>query len=242
MSNRKILILETEEIPVKELTNILEGANFQMITNVASSLDLSKYLAESQIDCALLNYDYLLQHDKNELLEALKKNQVPTIFLFKSAKTDSPDLTDYPLNYRIIGEKFSAETLLKQIENTIFLKNKEEYLELKQQALEEEFIFLKNGSQLEKIKAREILYIISDGNYSMVQTEDRKYAIKISLKKLAKELPSELFVRIHRSYIVQIAKIDKIDIAENQVIIGKNTFPLGRYYKADILGRFKKLG
>ncbi|MFT4758657.1 MAG: DNA-binding LytR/AlgR family response regulator [Paraglaciecola sp.] len=237
-----ILILENDDELSIELSEMLQRAGFQGIVKVDNIDDIDVLLAEKQIDFTIVGFSFLERNGKMAVLKKFETANIPVICLFPNESFDNEDLLTTNQPYALIGEVFSEKSLRKTIENTLFSNKKEEYLTLRKRLLLDDHIYIKTGSQLEKINVSKILCVSSDGNYSMVQTEERKYAIKRSLKKMLEELPSESFIQIHRGYLVQRAKISKVNIAENKVFIGEQVFPLGRYYKSDVLSRLNKLG
>lgn len=101
--------------------------------------------------------------------------------------------------------------------------------------------FIRTNHMLSKVGFSEIQWIHSEGNYCFIHTAARKFALKMSLKKLSEKLQSNQFLRIHKSFIVRIDCIDKIDVSEHAVIVGKHTLPLGKVYKEFLLKRLEVL-
>jgi DNA-binding LytR/AlgR family response regulator len=95
--------------------------------------------------------------------------------------------------------------------------------------------FIRNHHQLIRVKWMDIHWLHADGNYCHVVTASRKYAVKSSMKKLASRLPLDLFLRIHKAYIIRIDSIEKIDTKDNVVTIGDQMLPIGRMYKERLL-------
>jgi len=97
------------------------------------------------------------------------------------------------------------------------------------EAAQKDFIFVKSGSQFEKISFAEILYIEGMKDYLRIHTPAKKVMTLMSFSEIEKMLPSENFVRIHKSYIVAINKIEVIDRAF--VKIGGNNLPIGDVFR-----------
>lgn len=95
--------------------------------------------------------------------------------------------------------------------------------------------FIKENNILKKIPYDVVLWIKAEGNYSMVHTENKRYVLKISLKKVLDQLPDDRFLQIHRAHIVDILKIDDIDIANSELTVNGKKLPIGRSYKDDLL-------
>ncbi|MCD9586140.1 LytR/AlgR family response regulator transcription factor [Tenacibaculum maritimum] len=93
---------------------------------------------------------------------------------------------------------------------------------------QDSFIFLKVEKKLVKVKYVNMLYIQSLKDYIKVYTEEGNYIVHKSLTNILEELPSQKFLRIHRSYIISLEKVKSIE--GNSVEIGAVRIPIGRKY------------
>ena len=100
-----------------------------------------------------------------------------------------------------------------------------------------EYIFLKVGFKIRKVEIREILFVEGMKDYIQIHTGKEKIMTLLSFAGLAKLLPEQKFVRVHRSYMVALDKIDHIE--KNRITIGDQDIPISDTY-ADAF--FKKLG
>ena len=99
-------------------------------------------------------------------------------------------------------------------------------------------LFVRDGSKLVKIELKEVLYIKAEANYVSVVMQDRKVLTLMTLKELVKKLP-EYFQRVHRSFVVNISKIDTIEVGSlkiNQVEI-----PISNSYEKILLNKINLL-
>ncbi|HNV67989.1 MAG TPA: LytTR family DNA-binding domain-containing protein, partial [Bacteroidales bacterium] len=101
----------------------------------------------------------------------------------------------------------------------------------------EEEIFIKKGSSLVRLKLKEILFVEALENYVSVNTRDEKYTIHFTMRGIEQQLPSSLFVRIHRSYLVNKSVIRSITENSLTIAIGGNTkiLPVGKSYRDGIM-------
>ena len=93
---------------------------------------------------------------------------------------------------------------------------------------EEPFIFLKVDKKMMKIKLNDILYIESLKDYIKVFTLTENYLVHKSMTSISEELPSDIFLRIHRSFTIAINKITSVE--GNSIEINKKRIPIGRNY------------
>jgi DNA-binding LytR/AlgR family response regulator len=102
-----------------------------------------------------------------------------------------------------------------------------------------DFIFVNVDKRFVKIKIPEILLIEAKGDYISIKTDQKIYVVYSTLKKINSKLPSGLFLRIHRSYIINTAEI--IDIEDNSVLIKKHIIPISRSHKTELMKRLNLL-
>lgn len=87
-------------------------------------------------------------------------------------------------------------------------------------------LYINIDRRLIKLKLNEILVVEAKGDYIDIKLESEDYRVHTTLKKIKEKLPDEIFMQIHRSYIINFSKI--IDIEDNSVLIGKNVVPISR--------------
>jgi DNA-binding LytR/AlgR family response regulator len=102
-------------------------------------------------------------------------------------------------------------------------------------------VFVRVQNYLQKIRVEEICWIHADGNYCYLHLEQKRFALKTSLKRLIKKLPEGHFVRIHKSYVVRLKNVEKIDVQTNELCIGSTTLPIGRTFRPDLLDQINIL-
>jgi len=95
--------------------------------------------------------------------------------------------------------------------------------------------FIKQNNIYKKVPFDTVLWIKAEGNYSMVHVDNKRYVLKISLKKVMEQLPKKLFLQVHRAYIVYLSKIENIDVSNNELTVSGHKIPLGRSYRDDLL-------
>ncbi len=99
-------------------------------------------------------------------------------------------------------------------------------------------IFIKKNSALVRLKYEQILWIEALENYVIFNTFNEKYTIHFTMKSIEQKLPSNMFTRVHRSFIVNTRSINIIE--DNSIIIntkeGNKTIPIGKSYKDKLMG------
>ncbi len=104
-------------------------------------------------------------------------------------------------------------------------------------APEEKSVLIKSGYDYIHIKEDDILFIKSEGDYSFVYASNKKYLASDSLKHWEETLNQKNFVRVHKSYMVNVTKLDKV--GSSNIEIGEHLIPVGRVYKKSFLERIR---
>ncbi|MFH1999716.1 MAG: response regulator transcription factor [Planctomycetota bacterium] len=96
----------------------------------------------------------------------------------------------------------------------------------------EDYIFLGADKSEHKVRFSSIRYVEGSGNFVKVFTDEKMIRTPETLTAIAGNLPKERFLRIHKSFIVSIDRIDRFQ--GNTVEVGKDRLPIGKYYKKDV--------
>jgi DNA-binding LytR/AlgR family response regulator len=104
---------------------------------------------------------------------------------------------------------------------------------------EQGFVFVKDNGVLKRIAIDDIIFLEAMGDYVKVHTPQKFHVVHATLKSIEEKLPSSKFIRVHRSYIVAINKIDYIQ--EGAISIGKTTIPVADTHKSNLNKRLNLL-
>jgi DNA-binding LytR/AlgR family response regulator len=190
-------------------------------------------------------------NDGFQALDAIQELKPQLIFLdinmpgltgleLLSSLSNPPEViftTAYP-EFAVQGYDFNiCDYLLKPIPYDRFLKavNKaKEHLKTKQtDGKSDDFIFVKSDKKYFKVKFNDIFYIEGLKDYVIIKTPTSRIVSLQTMKYLEERLPKHLFIRIHRSYIVNIEKIISLDNYELQ--IDTTSLPIGKNYKDELI-------
>jgi DNA-binding LytR/AlgR family response regulator len=95
---------------------------------------------------------------------------------------------------------------------------------------EDEFIFIRDSNVVRRLKIDDILYAEAMGDYVKLHTPQKFYAIHTTLRAVEERLPSSKFIRVHRSYIASLQKIDTIQ--DGALVINGKAVPVADAYRA----------
>lgn len=101
----------------------------------------------------------------------------------------------------------------------------------------DEEIFIKKGSSLVKLKLKDIIFIEALENYVTLTTKDDKFTIHFTMKAIENQVPSGIFIRVHRSYIINKSMIQAIKENSLDLTVGDTTrsIPVGKSFRDDLL-------
>jgi len=140
-------------------------------------------------------------------------------------------------------EKKVTDYLVKPIEYARFLQathEAEHNIEVKRAATQErkEF-YVRTDAKIVRIPFQKILFVEALADYVIIQTEAKKHIVHFTMKGIVSRLPEDDFVRTHRSYIVNLDKIEALE--DNSILIGEKYIPIGASYKDALLDRLNFL-
>jgi len=225
----KCLIVEDEPIAQEILESYIQKTDlFEISGQLNNALEAFSFLQKNTIDLLFLDIK-MPQMNGIELLKSLsRKPKVIITSAYRDFAIDAFDLdvVDYLL------KPFSFERFLKAISKTtsenqsLFPARGSGNTTLS----EKSFFFVKGNKQLQKVYLDEILYIESQRDYLKFKM---LYGLEIVTRQTIayyeQFLPAQYFLRIHRSYIVAVDKINAVEI--NRLLLGQQYLPIGRNYK-----------
>ncbi len=233
----RVMIVDDEPLALDILETFIEKIpSLILVKRCQNAIEAFDVLKTEDIDLMFLD----IQMPQLTGIDFLKSLKNPPLVIFTTA---------YP-NYAIEGFELNAlDYLLKPVSLERFMKavNKaQNQLELQRgesassntEAVGDDFIFVKADKKLVKIKYNEILYIEGLKDYVIIRTTTGRVITLQTMKSLEAKLPSNLFKRTHRSYIVALDKIDAI--VGNMVEITKKHLPIGKNYREDLLDIINK--
>ncbi|HEA22789.1 MAG TPA: response regulator transcription factor [Pricia antarctica] len=100
-------------------------------------------------------------------------------------------------------------------------------------------IFVRHNGKMEKVLLKDILYIEADRNYCSIKTITVAHLLSSTLKSIEEKLPASRFIRVHRSFVVNISKLDFV--ADGYLEIGRKVIPLGKSHKEMLMSRIQAL-
>ncbi|GAB3007781.1 LytTR family DNA-binding domain-containing protein [Niabella terrae] len=218
------IAIDDEPIALEVIKNHASKVPFLELKGCfTNAFEAAQYLQQEPVDLILLD----IKMPDISGIEFFKSLTRPPMVIFTTAYSE----------HAVEGFEVDAvDYLLKPFSLARFLKacnRARELMLLKTTQEPEDFLFLKDGYQQVKVFFEEIYYVEAAGNYSSLLLENnRKLLTRASITEMESLLPSRLFTRIHRSYIVANQKVDRY--SKQVVLIGLRELPIGNTYQFEV--------
>ncbi|MEL6534839.1 MAG: LytTR family DNA-binding domain-containing protein [Bacteroidota bacterium] len=228
------IIIEDEPLAAEKLEGFIRRSpHLDLKESFRQSLLGLKYIKEHPVDLVFLD----IQMDEMTGIELLESLQQKPLVILTTAYQE----------YALRGyELHVSDYLLKPYDFTRFLKAVdkvyEEYtLRHATPEVSSANIFVKTEYRIEKVPVDTILYIEGMSDYLRVhRTQGKPIMCLQKFAAFEATLPSSHFMRVHKSYLVALDKIDSIE--RSVIIIGENRIPVGKTYHDDFFARLGKQG
>lgn len=248
MERIKILIVEDDPIFAIELTRLIEeDLGYQVAASLDNAADTLQWIRETAVRPDLALLDISLRGDMDGIQLAEELPQIPVIFITSADVPAIYQRARRVMPYGYIVKPVGHITLQSIVEGAL-LRAGDPSLSADMARLWQEdlvlnnFIFLKNqAGKLVKIDLKEVIAIESEGNYCIIHTgQQRRHVVKISLKRMAMQLPGRIFVQVHRNFMVSLPAIESIDPTDNLIRVAGKDFPMGVSFRNSLLERLRK--
>lgn len=225
--NISVIAIDDEPLALELISGYIEKTpGLELAGKFDNPLDASEFLAENSVDLIFtdIHMPDLSGVEFTRLLEKGPKVIFTTAYEKYAIEGYKLDVVDYLL------KPFSYEEFLGAVNKGRKLIRLEDQAAIKVDS-NSEFLFLKSEYKIRRINFNDILYIegLKDYVKVFIQNAPKPILSLISLKLLETKLPPEKFMRVHRSFIVNLWKIETID--RSRIVFGKEYIPVSDQYK-----------
>lgn len=242
----KLLIVEDDMIIAANISLQLSNLGYEVTAIVPRGEEAILQIQENPPDIVLLDIHLKGALDGIATAHEMQKNaDIPIIYLtanadeatFNRAKTTRP--------HAFISKPFRKLDLQRAIELTISRMAESQALEIEQDRSREapfilsDRIFVRHKERMVKIFIEDIFYIEAERNYCRIFTKNKEYLLATTLKLMEEKLPSRHFIRIHRSYMINLSQVD--EVAESHVVIARKAIPLSKSLREELLKRIQTI-
>ena len=219
----KCIIVDDEKLAREVLSIlILKSEKLVLLEQFSNAIDAIKYLNANRVDLIFLDihmpnfsgFDFVqtIKNPPKVILVTIDKNFALEAFNYNC-------ITDYLIK-PIVEERFTKAI------NRVSIKRENSFMSLNSSDTSVKEIYVNIDKRLIKIEISSINFIQANGDYILIKTEGTNYTVHTTLKKIEDKLPKSSFLKIHRSYVINVNKI--IDIQDSTVLIGKDLIPVSK--------------
>jgi DNA-binding LytR/AlgR family response regulator len=234
--NLRCIAVDDEPLALDILESYISKLPFlQLVKTCSSATEAMQVLQEQQVDLMFLDIE-MPELTGIQFLNILKHQP---LIIFTTAYPDyalegfNQDAVDYLLK-PIPFDRFLKAVTKAQERMQRNAKNTEAPAAAVPTATaEHDFMFVKADYKTIRVDFRDILWIEGLKDYIIIQTKDQKIITLLSMNKMMEKLPDTKFLRVHRSFIVSLQKIDSIE--KSRIRIGTKEIPIGEVYKDQFL-------
>ncbi|MDX5320246.1 MAG: response regulator [Bacteroidota bacterium] len=225
----KCLIVDDEPLARKGMAEFIEKhPDLECVGQAKNAIEASKFLSSEPVDILFLD----IEMPRVSGLELLESRVADPAVVITSAydhyaiKGFELDVQDYLL------KPFAYDRFVHGVEKAISFLNTRK---TEEKGIKQEVVYIRSEGVLHKVAIKDLLFVEGMQNYMICQTNQGRLIAHITMKALQDQLPEELFVRTHKSYLVNASCIDRIE--GNEAIIGGFRIPLSRNYKEEAVGK-----
>lgn len=207
----------------------------------SNAIQAIKYLNQTEETIDIIFLDILMPDFTGfDFIQTLKNP--PKIILTTSDSKFAIEAFEYNCIVDYLVKPVTASRFEKAIEKVKAIrtnKAKATKPEAQDATSTDNHLYINIDRRLIKIDIPSIYLVEAKGDYIKLKTETKNYTVHSTLKKIVEKLPDDLFLKIHRSYVINIKKI--IDIEDNSVLIKKDVIPVSRSNRPELMKRLNLL-
>ena len=227
------VVIDDDKLSRKVVESYIERTDYlTLIASYTSAIEAINEIKKSDpIDLIFLDVE-MPEMSGMEFLNSL--NTTPQVIIISSKEQYALEAFEYDVSDYLL-KPISYSRFFKAV-NKVNSRVGEKGTEIITKENNE--IFIKSNSSLVRLNYDDILWVEALENYVVVNTFTDKYTIHFTMKAIEDKMPSNRFTRIHRSYVVNLKKIEMIE--DNSVVIstdgGFKSIPIGKSYREKLMG------
>ncbi len=232
------IIIDDEEMAraiIEQFT--IQNKNLTLNAQFSDAIQAIKYINQNHVDLIFLDI-HMPTFSGFDLIQTLK--DPPKIILTTSDRNFAIEAFEYECIIDYLVKPIGKDRFDKAVNKALAFSNPIlSNLENKNRKEPDQDLYINIDRRLIKINFPSIYLIEAKGDYILIKTEGKNYTVHSTLKKIEEKLPKDLFLKVHRSFIINIKKI--IDIEDNSVLIKKDIIPVSRSNRPELMKRLNLL-
>jgi DNA-binding LytR/AlgR family response regulator len=222
----RCIVVDDDELSRSVIEDLIEETDsLELIKSCEDAMEAFKVIKEEHIDLVFLDIE-MPKMDGLEMMRTL--SPLPQVILVTAHEKYAVESYEYDIT-DFLHKPISLARFMKSVDKAY---NRFE-LSRADITSQDRTIFIKADSRLVQLNTEDILFVEALGNYMRIYTSnEQKYTILSTMKDIVSKLSNDEFVRVHRSFIVRLDKIESIE--DNYIVINKKQINIGKAYKDDL--------
>ncbi len=244
----KILIVEDETLIAASISVELDELGYEVAGVCTRGKQAIAFCEETQPDVVLLDIQLKGEMDGIAVGHHLKEQRIPFIYLTANTDQATFDRAKDSLPYAFISKphkKVDLQRALALVVSRLAVEEDAKKRSSNQLTKPNSYfltdrIFVRHKDKIVKVDIDDIHLVKADGSYCLVYTSSNEYILTFPMKTLEDYLPSRTFIRTHRSFLINLDKIEAITDNQEVLLLGNNLqAPISRRYKQVVLERLR---
>lgn len=210
--------------------------NVKVVNEFSNAIEAIKFLNHNEVDLIFLDI-HMPDFTGFDFIQTLKNP--PQVILTTSDNNFAIEAFEYNCIVDYLLKPISFPRFEKAISKAEQGYNNSKVNGISVQDSSDNDLYVNIDRRLIKIDIPSIYLVEAKGDYINVKTSDQNYTVHSTLKKIEEKLPDHLFLKVHRSYIINVKEI--IDIEDNSVLIKKDLVPVSRSNRPELMKRLNLL-
>lgn len=234
----RCVIVDDESGALEILTQYINRTpQLELSASFRDSLEALSYLARHDVDLVFLDID-MPNLDGMQLAELLRNKDMKVIFCTAYSEYAVESYEKEAVDYLL--KPIAYDRFLKAVDKALILMKKISPKDHSRIPPAPEHLFIKSGSRIYQLNVNELLYLEKQGHYIVFHTPQEQLLSRMNMTDLLQALPADNFIRIHRSYVIALNKIDTIE--KHAVVIKGQRIPISDSFRVEFFQRIKYSG
>jgi two-component system, LytTR family, response regulator LytT len=233
------IIIDDEEMARAIIAQmVIDHKDLKLVQEFSNAMQAIKFLNQNEVDMIFLDI-HMPDFTGFDFIQTIKNP--PKVILVTSDKNFAIEAFEYECIVDYLVKPITAERFEKSVQKAsssqIAAASPKGTGAIAEDNANEFYINI--DRRLIKIEFNLVTIVEAKGDYIHIKTEGKNYIVHSTLKKIEDKLPKDLFLKVHRSFIINTKKI--IDIEDNSVLIGKEVIPVSRTNRPELMKRLNLL-
>jgi len=243
----KILLVEDDMIIAADVSVQLSKLGYEVTGIHTRAEDALKTMEDNCPDIVLM--DIMLGGEMNGIEAAkliLERHQTPVIFLTSNTDDATFQRALAARPYAFIAKPFQVTEMERSLKLTWQRIAAEERTsppaaQPDHLSTMEDRLFIRHKGEMVKVGVKDILFMEADRSYCKMYLTDREYLLSVPLRNTVAHLPTDRFVQVHRSFVVNLYQIDAIGERQEYLTLGSHQVPISRRMREEVAKRLKMI-